>query len=104
MRVVSIKPSQGTCGKGVPFSCRLGSLAAGKTAKITIRALPRQTGSEINSVSTTPGCTSSGSCPSDSNLKNNVSRAKTKVDPYLKLVKTVNHHVVKVGAEGHRIA
>ncbi|HEX5192161.1 MAG TPA: DUF11 domain-containing protein [Solirubrobacteraceae bacterium] len=95
MRVLSIKPSQGACSKGVPFSCRLGAIAAGKTAKVTIRAIPRQTGSEVNSVSTTPGCASDGSCPADPNTHNNVSHANTRVRPALRLVKTVNHHVVK---------
>lgn len=97
LRVLSIKPSQGTCTKGVPFSCKLGALAAGKTAKVTIRAIPRQTGAEVNNVSTTPGCANDGSCPPDSNTKNNVSRAKTTVRPALLLVKAVNHHVVRAG-------
>ncbi len=99
MRVLSIKPSHGSCTRGVPFSCQLGALAAGKTATVTIRAIPRQTGSEINSVSTSPGCTSSGSCPADSKPSNNVSDAKTTVRPALVLVKTVNHHVVRAGEQ-----
>lgn len=97
LRVLSIKPSQGTCAKAVPFTCDLGSMAAGQTAKITIRATPSQTGSEVNSVSGTPGCTSSGVCPADPNLTNNVSAAKTSVRPYLKLVKTASSHTVKAG-------
>jgi uncharacterized repeat protein (TIGR01451 family) len=97
MHVLSIKPSQGTCTKATPFTCDLGSMAAGKTAKIRIRAIPMQSGTEINTVSTTPGCTSAGVCPKDTDPKNNVSHARTTVKPYIKLVKTVNRHVVHVG-------
>lgn len=97
MRVLSIKPSQGTCTKSAPVSCKLGALRSGKTATVTIRAIPRQTGSEVNSASTTPGCTSAGSCPADSAPRNNISHARTRVRPYLRLVKTVEHHLVKAG-------
>lgn len=95
LHVRSVKPSQGTCGKGSPFRCSLGRLAAGATATITVKAMPRQTGAEVNSVSVAPGCTSGGECPVDSNPANNVSYAKTTVRPYLKLKKWVNHAVVR---------
>jgi uncharacterized repeat protein (TIGR01451 family) len=97
LHVLSISRSQGTCTSGSPFSCKLGVLAAGKSATVTIKAIPRQTGTEVNSVTTTPGCTTSGDCPEDPNPNNNVSSAKTTVRPSLKLVKTVNHTVVKAG-------
>lgn len=97
LHVLSIKPSQGTCTKGSPFKCDLGSVASGGTAKVTIDAIPRQTGSEVNSVSVTPGCTAAGECPADSNPENNVSAARTSVRPYLKLVKEVSRKVVRAG-------
>jgi uncharacterized repeat protein (TIGR01451 family) len=97
LHVLSIKPSQGTCAKAVPFSCKLGRMAAGKTAKITIKAIPRQTGSEINWVSTTPGCTSSGSCAKDPTPKNNVSHAKTEIRDRLLLRKMVKPGTITTG-------
>ena len=99
---LSIKPSQGSCSSKVPFKCNLGTLAAGATATITIRAIPRQTGTEINSVTIEPGCLSAANCPPggpprDTNPSNNTSHAKTTVHPYLTLVKTVSKRVVNAG-------
>jgi uncharacterized repeat protein (TIGR01451 family) len=97
LRVLSIKPSQGSCTKGVPFTCKLRAIAAGKTAKVTVRAIPRRTGTVINAVTATPGCTSSGVCGIDQTARDNLARAKIKVRPSLVLVKTVSSHVVNAG-------
>jgi uncharacterized repeat protein (TIGR01451 family) len=100
----SIKPSQGTCAPGVPFTCHLGTLAAGKTATITVTAHATKTGSETNWVTDSVGCRSAASCPPggpprDTNLSNNISHAKTTLKPAarLVLVKTASRRVVAAG-------
>jgi uncharacterized repeat protein (TIGR01451 family) len=97
LKVLSIKPSQGTCTTGVPFTCTLGAMGPGKTAKITIRAIPKQSGTTPNAVSSTGGCTSAGACPHETNLTNNLSHAQVKVSPYLTLTKTVSRQVLHAG-------
>ncbi|MFZ0090087.1 MAG: DUF11 domain-containing protein, partial [Solirubrobacteraceae bacterium] len=100
---ISIKPSQGSCSGGVPFKCNLGTLAAGATATITVRAVPMQIGSEINSATIESGCASAASCPPGgpphNTNPNDTSHAKTIVFARLTLVKTISRRVVKAGQQ-----
>jgi uncharacterized repeat protein (TIGR01451 family) len=98
LRILSAKSSQGTCGSRQPLACDLGPLASGETATITVKAIPKQTGPTVNTVSTTPGCNDSG-CATDTDPRNNVSSARVTVKPYITLVKSVSTHVVKAGHE-----
>jgi uncharacterized repeat protein (TIGR01451 family) len=90
LHVKSVKASQGSCKPGVPFTCQLGTIAVGQTVTIIAKALPKQTGSELNAVSTT-------AASRDPNVKNNVSSAITTVRPYIVLVKTVSAHHINGG-------
>ena len=45
--------SQGSCSSSGTVTCNLGTLAAGATASVTIRAIPRQTGTRVNSATAT---------------------------------------------------
>ncbi len=98
---ISIKPSQGSCSRGVPFKCNLGTLTSGATATITIRAIPVHTGSEINSATIASGCSSAATCPPGGPPRNTNpnpnSHAKTVVYAHLRLVKTISKRVVKAG-------
>jgi large repetitive protein len=60
--VLSIQPGRGRCTDTELFTCHLGSIADGETVKITIRAIPTEPGTEIDSAIATSGCTKSGLC------------------------------------------
>jgi uncharacterized repeat protein (TIGR01451 family) len=92
LHVTSIKTSQGSCKPGVPFTCQLGAIVVGQTVTITAKALPKQTGNEVNSVSTF-------AASSDPNPNNNVSAAKTTVRPYLLLSKTASARHINGGQD-----
>lgn len=72
LTVLSVKASQGSCKTGPPITCTLGALVAGASAKVTIVAQPKSTGTEANSASVT-------SEARDPKPDNNVSTARTTI-------------------------
>jgi len=81
LKFTSIAPSQGKCKPSFPYDCRLGSIAPGKTVKLTVDADASEVGDETNTASAT-------SAQPDVSPRNNVDAARTSVRPRLRLVKT----------------
>jgi uncharacterized repeat protein (TIGR01451 family) len=90
LKVLSAKPSQGTCQVGRPITCSLGALAHGAKATITVTAEVTQTGTEANTASTT-------SASRDPNPTNNIDSAHTKITALLRLRKTATPRTVQAG-------
>ncbi|HVS99593.1 MAG TPA: DUF11 domain-containing protein [Solirubrobacterales bacterium] len=44
LRVVSVHPSQGSCGKGAPLQCSLGQIESGAQATVTVVAIAKRAG------------------------------------------------------------
>jgi uncharacterized repeat protein (TIGR01451 family) len=89
-RLVSVKPTQGTCAKGSPIVCQLGTIKATGTVTITIVAIPQRAGTVRNAATAT-------SDVPDPNTQNNIARTATIVTPALLLSKTVSHATVRAG-------
>jgi uncharacterized repeat protein (TIGR01451 family) len=90
-RVRSVETTQGTCTTTPPVTCTLGPLAAGASATITIMAVPQESGTLRNSVTTTHGGI-------DPNPRNNVSKALTRVaKPALRITKEASRRSVRAG-------
>lgn len=51
--LVSVTASEGTCTRGPPLSCRIGSIAPGQTVTITAKVVPLKPGPIVNAVSVT---------------------------------------------------
>jgi uncharacterized repeat protein (TIGR01451 family) len=92
LKVLSAKPSQGSCKVGRPLTCALGTLANGKQVTIEVVAKVKDTGTESNSASAT-------SSSKDPNPKNNLDGVRTKVTPKLLLKKTSSARTVTAGHE-----
>jgi large repetitive protein len=90
LKVVSAKPSQGSCHKGRPTTCSLGTLANGAHATVKIVAEVMDTGTEKNTASSTCACI-------DPNPHNNLDSAKTKIAAKLSLRKTASPRSVTTG-------
>lgn len=91
LTVVSTRPSQGSCERGLPIRCQLGTLQPGQTATIEVVAKPRAAGTLRNAASVT------GDQP-DPNPANNISRASVRVRGKLAVSKVANRRVVAAGS------
>jgi uncharacterized repeat protein (TIGR01451 family) len=90
LKVLSAKPSQGTCKVGKPTTCSLGAIASGKHATIKVVARVANIGTEANTASATCACI-------DPNTHNNMHHAKAKVIGRLILKKTVKPGAITTG-------
>jgi uncharacterized repeat protein (TIGR01451 family) len=93
VKIVSINTPQGSCSKSGAIVCKLGSIASGASAKITIVTQPIATGQLDNTASV-------ASPTPDPDGANNVAKVTTSVTPgqaSLKLTKTANKHTVGPG-------
>jgi uncharacterized repeat protein (TIGR01451 family) len=90
VKLISAHPSQGSCTLGRPLRCTLGAMKSGAHATITIVAEPKSTGTVKN----TSTVTSAGH---DGDPSNNVSSAKVKVTPVLRLRKLASPRTVSAG-------
>ncbi len=91
--VVSVHSTSGSCTKGHPVTCKLGSIASGATDTIAIVAKPTTIGELRNTASVT-------SSTPDPNPANNMSHVTTKVRPgpaALRLTKTAGTRTVAPG-------
>jgi uncharacterized repeat protein (TIGR01451 family) len=81
VKVISVTTTQGTCGKQLPLSCSLGTIAPGGKVTITVRAAPRRAGcGQVNAASASGAGT-------DANPANNASQVRfcaTKPKPHPK--------------------
>lgn len=74
LRLISVRPSQGSCGRGLPLVCSLGRIGSGHSARIRMVAVVEQSGRERNTARAT-------SASRDPNLANNESAVETAVAP-----------------------
>ena len=72
LTIVSVQPSQGSCNRSAPVRCSLGTLAAGKSATVTIIAEARRAGDARNTATVTAAI-------DDSDPSNNISTAHTTI-------------------------
>jgi len=99
LRVVSAKPTRGTCRRSGSVACRLGSLAPGGTVTITIHAIATAPGGQTLDASATVRCDGTGACPQDTNSKGDASTATTWARAYLKLLQTADRDTIAAGDE-----
>jgi uncharacterized repeat protein (TIGR01451 family) len=90
LKVLSVHARQGGCHSAPPITCSLGTLAAGKSTTITVIAEAKQAGTEVNAASAT-------SASGDSDPANNLSSAKTRLSPVLRLTKTASTGTAHAG-------
>lgn len=90
LRVLSAHSSQGSCHAGRPLTCLLGTIRARAHVTITVVAKVKAAGEQINAAS-------ASSASQDTNSSNNLSRAKSKITPVLRLLKSVSPTVVHAG-------
>ncbi len=92
--VLSITPSQGTCGTGDPFTCALGTLASGASATVAVNV--RITGAAETTFSNQASATAT---QFDPNLSNNSATAATSTNPAadLRIAKTADRATADVG-------
>lgn len=81
LAISGVSTTRGTCQKGAPVTCSLGTMAPGADATITVVGSPQRAGSERNAASAV-------SASRDSNPANNLSEAKAIVTGALTLIKT----------------
>lgn len=91
LRLLLVKTTSGTCEKTLPVTCKLGLLAPGGRAEITILAVPLVAGEVVNHAHVTAAQTNTA--PSD----DVVSTARTEVLVPLKLTKTPSARTVQAG-------
>ncbi|MBF6621747.1 MAG: DUF11 domain-containing protein [Patulibacter sp.] len=91
-RVLSVRTTQGTCRRGTPVQCELGTVESGGRVEVTIRIRPTSTGTgKRNVVSTTASGT-------DRDPKNNLARETITVRKVaLRLTKRVDRTVLRAG-------
>jgi uncharacterized repeat protein (TIGR01451 family) len=92
LKVLSARPSQGSCHTGRPITCALGTITATGHATITVRATVTRAGAEKNSAT-------AASASRDPNLANNLSSASTTLTPILRLSKTASPRRVSAGSD-----
>lgn len=90
LKVLSAKPSQGSCHSGRPTTCSLGTLANGAHATIKVSGEVMATGSEGNTASAT-------SAGRDADPTNNLDAARSAITAQLRLRKTATPRSVKAG-------
>jgi uncharacterized repeat protein (TIGR01451 family) len=90
LKVLSAKPSQGSCHIGRPLTCSLGTLANGKHATIKVTAKVTKNGTEKNTVSAT-------SASKDPNPSNNIAGVSSNIKPVLRLKKTASPRAARAG-------
>lgn len=91
VRVISVKPESGTCAKGNPFSCELGTIQAGETVKVKAIVRVTRLGGQRNAAS----ATGSGK---DTDPSNNLDVLKAKVKKVkLRLTKVASRAVAHPG-------
>jgi len=88
--VRSVRASVGSCVKGLPVRCSLGTLAPGATATIRVVAVPKAAGTLRNSASVT-------SDVPDPDVGDNIDRTSTKVRGLLKVKKVARAKAVRAG-------
>jgi uncharacterized repeat protein (TIGR01451 family) len=95
MTIVSVKTTQGTCTKGSPISCSLGTIAAGGKVTITVIAKPKTTGSrQRNAASATGDGT-------DNDPGNNLDKVDLAVKVKLRITKVADSTTVSAGGRIH---
>jgi uncharacterized repeat protein (TIGR01451 family) len=92
LKIMSAKPSQGSCKVGRPLTCALGTIPSGSHETVKVLAKVKSLGVENNAAS----ATSSGKDP---NPANNIDAARTKLSPKLLLKKTGSPRTVNAGGE-----
>jgi uncharacterized repeat protein (TIGR01451 family) len=92
LRVLSVHTTQGSCQKGSPIRCSLGTVAVGGRAKVIVVAKPKAIGKELNAASVT-------SASRDTNPSGNLAASKVKVMPKLRLRKTATPGTVRPGED-----
>jgi uncharacterized repeat protein (TIGR01451 family) len=93
--VVSVKTTQGSCGKSIPMSCSLGTIPAGGKVTITVVARPKTAGcNQINAASATGAGV-------DADPANNLDTAKICVKVDLRLTKVADRTTVDAGGRIH---
>ncbi len=92
--VVSITPSQGTCGTGDPFACALGTINAGASATITVRV--QIVGAASSTFSNVASATAT---QFDPNTANNAATVGTSTSPAsdLRITKIADRATADVG-------
>jgi uncharacterized repeat protein (TIGR01451 family) len=92
LKIMSAKPSQGSCKVGKPLTCALGTIPSGSHETVKVLAKVKSLGVENNVASAT-------SAGKDPNPANNVDAARTKLSPRLLLKKTASPRTVDAGGE-----
>jgi uncharacterized repeat protein (TIGR01451 family) len=92
LKIMSAKPSQGSCKVGRPLTCALGTIAGGGHETVKVLAKVKSLGVENNAASAT-------SSSKDPNPANNIDAARTKLSPKLLLKKTGSPRTVNAGGE-----
>lgn len=90
---VSAEPSQGSCGKSFPLTCKLGTLAAGAKATIKVVAKPLAGGKVLNSATV--------KSPDEHGNKGVKAAAASRAQIPLQLSKTVAKKTVEAGERVH---
>ncbi|MCW2952198.1 MAG: conserved repeat domain protein [Conexibacter sp.] len=89
--IVSVKTTAGTCAKGSPLRCSLGTIAPHAKVTITVVAYPRTAGRLRNAVSAT-------SPVFDANPRSNIAGvSRTAVKPTLKITKLAGARSIRAG-------
>jgi uncharacterized repeat protein (TIGR01451 family) len=92
LKVMTAKPSVGTCKVGRPITCALGTIKSGGHETIKVLAKVKTLGVENNVASVT-------SSSKDPNPTNNVGAARAKLTPKVLLKKTASPRTVTAGHE-----
>ena len=92
LRLVSVKPSSGSCGHGFPLTCNIGRLSSGSQATVIVVARPLEVGSITNTAHVTTPETNTAS-PGQV-----LSTVRSRVRASLVLTKTAAQRSVKAGA------
>ena len=93
MRVHSVRTSQGRCGRALPLTCRLGTLAPHRRATITVLATPLAAGLVVNHAHVTTASVNTAAASAV------VASASTRVRVPLLLTKTASRHRVTAGSQ-----
>jgi uncharacterized repeat protein (TIGR01451 family) len=92
LKVLSAKTSKGKCKVGPPIRCTLGSIGTGKRVEIAVVAKLTEPGKLTNAASVS-------SSDADTQPKNNLAKARSRLQPRLRLVKRALAARAPVGGE-----
>jgi uncharacterized repeat protein (TIGR01451 family) len=97
LHVASTTPSQGSCRRGRPLRCTLGTIGAGAHATITITGTVGRAGLEHNAATVI-------SAGNDPHAAGNLAGARTTIKPVLRLAKTASPQAITaVGQVSYRL-